>query len=84
MEESGGKYMRKMDSFLKTMNTRVNRSTGKAPKSATNKDFLSIFFTEIQLTTISDRVLKWVKMFVYQKKIFRSEKVINLSSQVKS
>ena len=30
MEENGDKYMRKMDSFLKTMNTRVNRSTGKA------------------------------------------------------
>ena len=44
MEENGDKYMRKMDSFLKTMNTRVNRSTGKAPKIVTNKDFLSIFF----------------------------------------
>ena len=44
MEENGDKYMRKMDSFLKTMNTRVNRSTGKAPKNVTNKDFLSIFF----------------------------------------
>ena len=44
MEEKGDKYMRKMDSFLKTMNTRVNRSTGKAPKNVTNKDFLSIFY----------------------------------------
>ena len=41
--KNGDKYMRKMDSFLKTMNTRVNRSTGKAPKNVTNKDFLSIF-----------------------------------------
>ena len=32
MEENGDKYMRRMDSFPKTMNTRVNRSTGKAPK----------------------------------------------------
>ena len=32
MEENGDKYMSKMDYFLKTMNTRVNRSTGKAPK----------------------------------------------------
>ena len=44
MEKNGDKYMRKMDSFLKTMNTRVNLSTGKAPKNVTNKDFLSIFF----------------------------------------
>ena len=43
MEENGDKYMRKMDSFLKTMNTRVNRSTGKAPKNVKNKDFLSVF-----------------------------------------
>ena len=44
MEENGDKYMRKMDSFVKTINTRVNRSTGKAPKNVTNKDFLSIFY----------------------------------------
>ena len=44
MEENGYKNMRKMDSFLKTMNTRVNHSTGKAPKSLTNKDFLSIYY----------------------------------------
>ena len=44
MEEDGDKYMRKMDSFLKTMNTRVNHSTGKAPKTVTNKYFLSIFY----------------------------------------
>ena len=43
MKENGDKYMRKMDSFLKTMNTRVNRSTGKAPKNVTNKDFSSFF-----------------------------------------
>ena len=36
--------MRKMDSFLKTMNTRVNSSTGKAPKNVTNKNFLSVFY----------------------------------------
>ena len=44
MEENGDKYMRKMDFFLKTMNTRVNRSTGKAPKNVTNKEVLSIFY----------------------------------------
>ena len=82
MEENGDKYMRKLDTFLKTMNTRVNRSTGKAPKNVTNKTFCQ-FFTETQLTNIIDHVLKWVKMFVYQKKIFHSEKVINLSSQMK-
>ena len=44
MEENDDKYMTKKDSFLKTMNTRVNRSTGKAPKNVTNQDFLSIFY----------------------------------------
>ena len=44
MEENGDKYMRKMESFLKTMNTRVNRSRGKAPKNVTNKEFWSIFY----------------------------------------
>ena len=73
MEVNGDKYMRKMDSFLKTMNTRVNHSIGKAPKNVTSKDFLSFFLA-----------LKLVKMFEYQKKLFHSEKVINLSSQMKS
>ena len=44
MEKNSDKYMRKMDSFLKTMNTRVTRSTAKAPKNVTSKDFLSIFY----------------------------------------
>ena len=82
MEENDDKYMRKMDSFLKTMNKRVNRSTGTAPKNVTIKHFCQ-FFTYTQLTNIRDYVLKWVKMFLYQKKIFLSEKVINLSSQIK-
>ena len=44
MDENGNKYMRKIDFYLKTMKTRVNRSTGEAPKNVTNKDFLSIFY----------------------------------------
>ena len=83
MEENGDKYMRKMDSFLKTMNTRVNCLIGKAPKNVTKKTFCQ-FFTEIQFTNISDHALKLLKMFEYQKQIFHSEKVINLSSQMKS
>ena len=43
MEENGYKYLVKMSSFQNTMNCRVNRSTGKAPKKVKNKDFLSIF-----------------------------------------
>ena len=62
------------------MNTRFNRSTGKAPKNVTNKDLLSIFYRN-QLNNIGDHALKLVKMFEYQKKIFHSEKVINLSSR---
>ena len=82
MEENGDKYIQTMDSFLKTMNTRVNRSTGKAPKIVTNENICQ-FFTVTQLTNISGHVLKLVKVFVYQKRTFRSEKVINLSSQIK-
>ena len=44
MEENGHKYLVQMGSFLNTMNSRVNRSTGKAPKEVKNKDFLSIFY----------------------------------------
>ena len=51
------------------MNTRVIRSTCKAPKNVTNKDFLSTF-KETQLTNISDHALKLVKMFKCQKKDF--------------
>ena len=83
MEENGDKYMRNMDSFLKTMNTRVNRSTGKAPKNVTNKDFLSIFYKN-PINHYKRPRFKLVKMFENQKKIFHSEKVINLSSQMKS
>ena len=43
MEENGDIFMRYMDSFIKTMNTRVNRSTGKAPKNVANKNFWSIY-----------------------------------------
>ena len=46
MEENGDKYVHKMDSFVNTMNTRVNRSIGKSPKSVKNSDFLSIFFLQ--------------------------------------
>ena len=44
MEENGDKHVHKMDSFVNTMNTRVNRSIGKPPKNVKNSDFLSIFF----------------------------------------
>ena len=44
MEENGCKYLVKMSSFLNTMNSRVNISTGKASKEVKNKDFLSIFY----------------------------------------
>ena len=44
MEENGDKYVQKMDSFVNTMNTRVNRSIGKSPKNVKNSDFLSIFY----------------------------------------
>ena len=44
MEENGDKYVHKMDSFVNTMNTRVNRSIGKSPKNVKISDFLSIFY----------------------------------------
>ena len=33
MEEKGDNYIHQMDSFVSTMNTRVNRSIGKPPKN---------------------------------------------------
>ena len=83
MEENVDKYTRKMYTFLKTRNTRVSHSTGKIAKNVTNKVFCQ-FVTETQLTNTSDHVLKLVKMYVYQKKILGSEKVINLISQMES
>ena len=44
MEKNGDQYRRKMDSFLKIVNTSVNRSTGKTPKNVKIKDFLSTFY----------------------------------------
>ena len=44
MEENGDQYRRKMDSFLKTVNTIVNRSTCKTRKNVIIKDFLSSFY----------------------------------------
>ena len=44
MEENGHEYLVKMSSFLNTMNSRVNRSTGRALKEVKNTDFLSLFF----------------------------------------
>ena len=44
MEENGVKYVHKMDSFVNTMNTRVNRSIGKSPKNVKNSNFFVNFF----------------------------------------
>ena len=46
MEENGDKYVHKMDSFVNTMNTRVNRSIGKSTKNVKNSGFLSFVFTK--------------------------------------
>ena len=43
MEENGDKYVCKMDSFVNTMNTRVNRSLDKSSKNVKNSNLLSIF-----------------------------------------
>ena len=47
MEENGDKNVHKMDSFVNTMTTRVNRSIGKSPKNVKNSDFLSIFYKNL-------------------------------------
>ena len=36
MEENGDKYVHKMDNFVNTMNTRVNRSIDISPKNVKN------------------------------------------------
>ena len=51
MEENGHKYLVKMGSFLNTMNSRINRSTGKAPKEA-KKQRLFINFLQKSDQTI--------------------------------
>ena len=81
MEENGDKFMRKMDSFLKTMNTRVNRSAGKAPKHVTNRDFLSIFYIN-PINQYKRPRFKVGEKVRISKKIFHSEKFLNLSSQM--
>ena len=58
MEENGHKYLVKMVSFLNTMNCRVNRSTGKAPKEVKNKDFFINFFTKIRSDNTKNLGLK--------------------------
>ena len=84
MDENGDKYMRKMDSFVKTMNTIVNRSTGKAPKNVTNKDFLSIFYRNPINQYKRPRFKVGENVRISKKDIpFHSEKVINHSSQMK-
>ena len=57
MEENGHKYLVKMGSFLNTMNSRVNRSTGKAPKEVKTKTFYQ-FFTKIRSDNTKNLGLK--------------------------
>ena len=57
MEENGYKYLVKMSSFLNTMNSRVNRSTGKAPKEVKTKTSYQ-FFTKIRSVNTKNLGLK--------------------------
>ena len=83
MEENGDKYVHKMDSFVNTMNTRVNRSVGKSPKNVKNSDFLSIFFYKNPITEYKKPSIKIGDKFESPSTISHLEKVTSLNSQVK-
>ena len=72
-----------MDSFVNTMNTRVNRSIGKSPKNVKNLDFFVIFFTKTLLLSTKNHALKLETKFESPSRISHSEKVTSLNSQVK-
>ena len=83
MEENGDKYVHKMDSFVNTMNTRVNRSIGKSTKNVKNSDFLSIFFAKTLLLSKKNHALKLETKFESPSTISHLEQVTSLNSQVK-
>ena len=58
MEENGYKYLVKMSSFLNTMNSGVNRSTGKFPKDKKQRLFYQFFFTKIRSVNTKNLGLK--------------------------
>ena len=82
MEENGDKYVHKMDSFVNTMNTRVNRSIGKSPKNVKNSDFLSIFYKN-PIIEYKNHALKLETKFESPSMISHLENVTSLNSQVK-
>ena len=82
MEENGDKYVHKMDSFVNTMNTRVNRPIGKSPKNVKNSDFLSIFFTKTLLLSTKNHASKLETKFESPSTISHLEKNTSLNSQV--
>ena len=83
MEENGDKYVHKVDSFVNTMNTRVNRSIGKSPKNVKNSDFFCHFFTKTLLLSTKNHALKLETKFESPSTISHLEKVTSLNSQVK-
>lgn len=47
MEESGkDRYLPKLQDFVSTMNCRVNRNVGKAPKNITNRDVFAMMYKQ--------------------------------------
>ena len=72
-----------MDSFVNTMNTRVNRSIGNSPKNVKTLDFLSIFFYKNSILSTKSHALKLAARFESPGTISHLEKVTSLSSQVK-
>ena len=82
-EENSDKYVHKMDSFVNTMNTRVNRSIGKSPKNVKNSDFLSIFLPKTLLLSTKNHALKLETKFESPSTISHLEKVTSLNLQMK-
>lgn len=46
MEDNGYKYVHKLQDFVNTMNSRINRGTGMKPKSVKNSDVMKILYNK--------------------------------------
>ena len=71
-----------MDTFVNTMNTRVNRSIDKSPNNVKNSDFLSIFYKNPIIEYKKPR-FKIRENFESPSTISHLEKVTSLNSQMK-
>ena len=82
MEENDVKNVHRIDSFVNTMKTRVNRSIGKSPKTLKIQIFCQ-FFTKTLLLCTKNHASKLETKFESPSTISHLEKATSLNSQVK-